>query len=83
MVYAVVEKSNYVLDVTLDDLEKRLPFQTFFRANRQYIIHKKFVENAEIYFNNRLIVNLLVKTPEDIIISREKTALFKSWLTGV
>ena len=82
MVYAVVDKTHYVMNETLDDLERRLPLSVFFRANRQYILHRKFVENAEIYFNNRLKVKLIVKTPEEIIISREKTTLFKIWLTG-
>ncbi len=82
IVHAVVEKNEYVLEETLDEIEKRLPAQLFFRANRQFIIQKKYVSNAEIYFNNRLIVRLTLKTPEDIIISREKTALFKNWLTG-
>lgn len=82
IVYAVVEKTEYILEENMDEIEKRLPTHLFFRANRQFIIQKKFVSNAEIYFNNRLIVRLILKTPEDIIISREKTSLFKSWLIG-
>ena len=83
IVYAVIDKTEYVLDETMDEIEKRLPSQLFFRANRQFIIQKKYILNAEIYFNNRLILRLIVKTPEDIIISREKTSLFKNWLIGV
>jgi len=83
IVYAVVDKTEYVLDETMDEIEKRLPAHLFFRANRQFIIQKKYVSNAELYFNNRLLVHLCLKTPEDIIISREKTSLFKDWLTGV
>lgn len=83
IVYAVVEKEHYVLDETIDEIEKRLPMQLFFRANRQFIVQKKFISTAEIYFNNRLLLRLKVKTPEDIIISREKTTQFKSWLAGI
>jgi two-component system, LytTR family, response regulator LytT len=82
IVYAVVENTHYVLEETMDEIEKRLPQQQFFRANRQFIIQKKYILNAEIYFNNRLLVKLSIKTPEDIIISREKTTSFKSWLIG-
>lgn len=82
IVYAVVDKTEYVLEETMDEIEKRLPVQLFFRANRQFIIQKKYVSNAEIYFNNRLLVHLTIKTPDAIIISREKTALFKNWLIG-
>ncbi len=68
IVYAVVDKTEYVLEETMDEIEKRLPTQLFFRANRQFIIQKKYVSNAEIYFNNRLLVRLTMKTPDDIII---------------
>jgi len=83
IVYAVADKTEYVLDETMDEIEKRLPTQLFFRANRQFIIQKKYVSNAEVYFNNRLLVHLSIKTKEEIIISREKTSIFKSWLTGI
>ncbi len=83
IVYAVVDKVEFVLEETLDEIEKRLPPQVFFRANRQFIIQKKYVLNAQLYFNNRLLVHLKINTPENIIISREKTSLFKNWLSGV
>ena len=83
IVYAVIERNKYVLEETMDEIERRLSTHLFFRANRQFIIQKKFISNAELYFNNRLLVHLTLKTPDDIIISREKAAQFKSWLIGV
>lgn len=82
VVYAVVDKAEFVLEESMDEIEKRLPPKLFFRANRQFIIQKKYILNAEIYFNNRLLVHLTVKTKSDIIISREKSTLFKNWLMG-
>lgn len=82
VVYAVIDKIEYILDDTMDEIEKRLPSKNFFRANRQFIINKKYIDNAEIYFNSRLLVHLTIKTSNEIIISREKTALFKNWLMG-
>jgi len=81
-VYAVVDKIEYVLEDTMDEIEKRLPPDLFFRANRQFIIQKKYISNAEVYFNNRLIVHLSIKSKSEIIISREKVAIFKHWLIG-
>jgi two-component system response regulator LytT len=81
VVYAVVDKNEYALDETMEEIENRLPLHLFFRANRQFIIQRKYVANAETYFNNRLLVRLSVKTRDEIIISREKTTLFKNWLT--
>jgi two-component system LytT family response regulator len=82
IVYAVTEQREFVINEILEEIEKQLPDKLFFRANRQYIIQKKFVKNAELYFNNRLIVNLTLKTPEKIVISREKAYAFKEWLIG-
>ncbi len=82
VVYAVTEQREFVLNEKLEEIEKQLPDDTFFRANRQFIIQKKFVKNAELYFNNRLIVHLAIKTPEKIVISREKASTFKEWLIG-
>jgi two-component system LytT family response regulator len=81
IVTAVSEQREFVLNETLEEIENRLPTELFFRANRQFIIQKKFVVNAELYFNNRLVVHLKQKTPEKIIISREKAGAFKEWLS--
>jgi len=82
LVYAVTEKREFVVNEKLEEIEEQLPDKLFFRANRQYIIQKKFVKNAELYFNNRLIVHLIMTTPEKIVISREKAYAFKEWLIG-
>jgi len=82
LIYAVTEQREFVISEKLDEIEKQLPDKFFFRANRQYIIQKKYVKNAELYFNNRLIVHLILPTPEKIVISREKAYAFKEWLIG-
>ena len=80
IVYAVVGNTKYMLEETLEEVETRLSTTYFFRANRQFIIQKRFISDVEVYFNNRLIVHLKEKTPEQIIISREKATTFKQWL---
>jgi DNA-binding LytR/AlgR family response regulator len=64
---------------SLDEIESLLDPAHFFRANRQYIISRTVVNNAEYYFNRRLIVKLNVATPEDIIVSKTKSASFLEW----
>lgn len=56
--------------------------ELFFHVNRQFIIRKRYVKNAELYFNNQLVVHLTIKTPEKIVISREKASAFIYWLIG-
>lgn len=82
LVYAVTEQSEFVLNEKLEEIEKQLPSELFFRSNRQFIIQKKYVKNTEFYFNNRLIVHLTLPPPDKIVISREKATSFKEWLIG-
>ena len=83
IVYAISENNKFTLDETLEEIESRLSPIDFFRANRQFIVQKRAITNAELYFNNRLMLHLKVKTPEDIIVSREKASSFKQWLMGM
>lgn len=71
---------EYVLPLTLEELSSSLNPDRFFRANRQYILSRKSIKDIDIWFNNRLSVNLKVPT-ERILISKAKVNEFKEWLT--
>lgn len=71
---------QYLIDYTLDELEKSLNPKNFFRANRQYIIEFHAVTRVHHYFQSKLKVEITPKPEEDIIISREKAAEFRLWL---
>jgi Response regulator of the LytR/AlgR family len=83
-IVTVVMTNNQKLQLneTLEEIEKRLPEQKFFRANRQYIIARKAVVEAELYFNNRLSVKLNPPAAETVIVSRERVSQFLNWLQG-
>ncbi len=72
---------SYRINDSLDQIEKQLDTKQFFRANRQYIVNKAFIEDIRHYFNGRLKLKLLKTTPEDIIISKAKSSEFKVWLS--
>lgn len=72
----------YPLDKTLEALNSLLPESDFFRANRQFIIARKAVDDISVWFGSRLALNLKVATPERIIISKARVPEFKSWLTS-
>lgn len=82
LVFAVTEKAEFTLDERMEDIEARLPKNLFFRANRQFIVQRKYIDNAKHYSNNRLVLALTVRLADEIIVSREKVAQFKAWLTG-
>jgi two-component system LytT family response regulator len=71
---------QYLIDYTLDELEKSLNPKNFFRANRQYIIEFHAVTRVHQYFHSKLKVEIMPKPEEDIIISREKSAELRLWL---
>jgi len=69
-----------IIPQTLEELEKQLDPTQFFRANRQFIVHIDSVKQISNYFNGKLKIELK-KAPEmEVIISREKSSLFKSWM---
>lgn len=68
---------------TLDELAESLDPSLFFRINRQYIISRDAVKDIDLWFNNRLSLNLHgIKINEKILVSRAKVQEFKNWFTG-
>lgn len=71
---------RHPVDRTLDTLSEQLDTDCFFRANRQFIISRKAIRDIDLWFGNRLSVNLTLPVPERIIISKTKTPIFKKWI---
>jgi len=72
--------SSYPMDKSLDTLMGLLPNDSFYRANRQFIIARKAIKDIDVWFGNRLSVNLSQPTQERVIISKNRVAEFKVWL---
>ncbi|WP_300687867.1 LytTR family DNA-binding domain-containing protein [Chryseobacterium sp.] len=65
---------------TLEELEKQLDPKSFFRANRQFIIHIDSVKQISNHFNGKLKLELRKQPEMEVIVSREKASTFKSWM---
>ncbi|MBE6207379.1 MAG: response regulator transcription factor [Rikenellaceae bacterium] len=74
---------SYPIDRTLETLQAQLPASDFFRANRQFIIARRAVQEITVWFGSRLSLALTVETPERIIISKARVPEFKAWLRSV
>ncbi len=75
------DQQRYICEYeTMDELESLLDPKYFFRANRQYIIRLEAVESFKSGFNGKLILKIKGNNALEIDISREKAALFKTWL---
>ncbi len=73
--------NKFLINTTLDKLEKQIETQKFYRANRQYLISVKSIKNIHHYFNYKLKLELNPSAPtDDIIISRNRTSDFKKWV---
>lgn len=69
-----------VVPQTMEELEHQLDPKTFFRANRQFIIHIDSIQHVYNHFNSKLKIVLKKSSDTEIIISREKAGILKSWM---
>ncbi len=74
-------QSSYKIDKSLDSIMPTLNPDHFYRANRQFIIAKEFVNDLTLWFDSRLLINLKIETPERIFVSKNKSAEFKGWFS--
>ena len=72
--------ATYTIDKTLETLTNMLDAGKFFRANRQFIVSRKAIKDIAVWFGSRLALNLVIETPERIIISKARVPEFKRWL---
>ncbi|MFW2135056.1 LytR/AlgR family response regulator transcription factor [Chryseobacterium sp. TY4] len=80
IVYLQTSERNFPTDFTLDELESVLDKKDFFRVNRQYIIHSKFIRN--IHTSPYFKVELDHQPDEEITVSRDRVRDFKNWLSS-
>jgi two-component system, LytTR family, response regulator LytT len=73
------ESKKHLLSQKLDALETIFS-PTFFRANRQFLINRKAVKDASLYFHRKIIVNLNFPFAEQIIVGKLKVTAFVEWL---
>lgn len=75
------DKKKYLISHTLDELERICGFN-FFRANRQYLVNRKTINNAVRFSDRKTLLSLNIDFPDKIIISKLKVRSFVEWLAG-
>jgi two-component system LytT family response regulator len=76
------DSRTYAIDKSLEELEKVLDSNRFFRANRQFIIARSCIKEIEFYFNGRLLIRVSPVPGNPILISKERVPAFKKWFEG-
>ncbi|MEN5195478.1 LytR/AlgR family response regulator transcription factor [Sphingobacterium faecium] len=74
------DQHDYLLDLSLDQIEQLVDPNLFFRINRSQLINIKHIKEIAIHSNSRLRVYFHHDQQTDMIVSREKVNDFKKWL---
>ncbi len=75
-----ISKNRYIIEFTLDQLEKLLDPLQFYRVNRSYIVFINSITKINKYFNSRLHLELTPDTTDEVLISRVKVPEFLKWM---
>jgi len=71
---------DYLLDITLEQLEQELSPKMFFRISRKYYININAIKDIISYTNSRLELKLISYSANEVIVARERVKDFKLWL---
>ncbi|MBC8109981.1 MAG: response regulator transcription factor [Verrucomicrobia bacterium] len=74
------DKKQFLVDYTLEELEKIVDPAYFFRLNRQVITSANAIQKIYTYFNGKLKLELTPEISQEVVVSREKAPVFKLWL---
>ncbi len=71
----------YKVTYTLNELEAQVG-ESFFRVNRQTLIHRENILEIAQYFSRKLLITPKIKHNQMLIVSKEKSIEFVEWLRG-
>jgi two-component system, LytTR family, response regulator LytT len=75
------DKKHFLLEESLDELAEVLHPETFYRANRQFLVSRRAIKEIEYYFNGRFCLHLLPNPDEPVLISKARAGKFRDWMT--
>lgn len=71
--------NQFLISETLEQIEHKVG-DGFYRANRQYLVNRKYIKDVSRQLNRTLSVNLAIAHYEVISVSKEKSSSFLKWL---
>jgi DNA-binding LytR/AlgR family response regulator len=81
LTFLIDENNNrFPVNNNLEEIDSMLDPKFFFRVNRKYIIHFDGIDEIHPYFKGRLKLKLNPNIEDDIVVSTERSPLFKAWL---
>ena len=75
------QNKKFFPDKSLDKIEEKLPEESFFRLNRQYIVHRKAIKGFKRAGDGKIdvLIDASENFPGTIPVSRTKAVAFKTW----
>ncbi len=80
LMLTTMKNQKYCYSASVDEMERALDPTLFYRANRQYLINRRAILNAERYLARKIVIKLSVETPESVVIGKAKVTDFLKWL---
>lgn len=74
------ENEKYLVDHTMDSIEKSVDPERFFRINRQVIVQYPSIKQMHIWSKSRVKVELQPDPGCDTVVSIDRSGEFKKWL---
>jgi len=74
------DKQEYTISQSLDQITASVSPKQFFRINRQYLVNFRAIKDIEHYFLRKLYVRLIIESPDKLLINKEKSSAFLSWM---
>lgn len=71
---------RYVVNSTMEELERSLDPTVFYRANRQFLMNYANISEVEHFFARKLLIKTKVPTKEQVVVSKAKSTDFLNWM---
>jgi len=78
-----VTGEDYYIPETLDEVQQQLPEDLFFRANRQFIIHRNACTGYDLLSYGKLKANIVPAFNEEVVVSQKRAQAFKKWMESI
>ncbi|HNE28148.1 MAG TPA: LytTR family DNA-binding domain-containing protein [Saprospiraceae bacterium] len=74
---------RFIVSFTLEELEQSLDPDQFYRANRQFLVNFRAVQEVQQYFARKLLLKLNVSTRDALVVSKAKAGDFLRWMERI
>jgi two-component system, LytTR family, response regulator LytT len=73
-------EKTYTIPQSLDQVQSQVSAKQFYRLNRQYLVSFSAIKEVEHYYGRKLLVKLVIPSPDNLLLGKEKTTAFLEWL---